>query len=87
MPPATHIELVIVVNGQPTPLSASPNQPLHSLIARALAGSGNAGQPPENWELRDEPGNLLDSSAKIGSFGFAPGTKLFLNLKAGVGGS
>jgi hypothetical protein len=87
MPPATHIELVIVVNGQPTPLSANPNQPLQSLIGRALAESGNTGQPPENWELRDEAGNLLDLSAKIGSFGFASGTKLFLNLKAGVGGS
>jgi Protein of Unknown function (DUF2604) len=87
MPPATPIDLVIVVNGQPIPLSANPNQPLQSLIGRALAESGNAGQPPQNWELRDESGNLLDVSAKIATFGFAPGTRLFLNLKAGVGGS
>ena len=87
MPPVTHIPLVIVVNCQPTPLSANPNQPLQSLIGPALAASGNAGQPPENWEFRDEAGTLLDRSAKIASFGFAAGTKLFLNLKAGVGGS
>jgi Protein of Unknown function (DUF2604) len=86
MPPP-HIELVIVVNGQPTPVSANPNQPLNSLIGRALEQSGNAGQPPENWEFRDQTGNLLDVSRKIGSFGFTPGTKLFLNLKAGVGGT
>lgn len=87
MPPAKQIDLVIVVNGQPVPLSPNPNRPLHSLIGRALEESGNAGQPPDNWELRDEAGNLLDLSAKIGSFGFVAGTKLFLNLKAGVGGS
>lgn len=87
MPPPTSIELTIIVNGQPLQMSANPNQPLHSLIGRALAETGNTGQPPDNWELRDETGTLLDLSAKIASFGFAPGTKLFLSLKAGVGGS
>ena len=86
MPPSNQIELVVVVNGQPTPLTANVNQPLHSIIGPALAASGNAGQPPENWELRKD-GVLLDPSQKIKSFGFAAGTELFLSLKAGVGGA
>lgn len=86
MPPSNQIELVVVVNGQPTPLTANLNAPLHSIIGHALAASGNTGQPPENWELRKD-GVLLDPSQKIKSFGFAAGAELFLSLKAGVGGA
>lgn len=81
-----HIELVVVVNGQPVDVDANVHAPLHTIIPEALAKSGNAGQPPENWELRDGSGVELDPSKKIEDFGFAPRTQLFLNLKAGVGG-
>ena len=80
------VSLTIVVNGQPTEIDANPEQPLGSIVGRALGQTGNAGQPPDNWELRDKGGALLDLSARIGSFGFANGTTLFLNLKAGIGG-
>jgi hypothetical protein len=83
---ADKIELVVVVNGTPTPVEANPNATLHSIIGRALEQTGNSGQPPENWELRDGAGQILDLNAKIGSFHFDPGTRLFLNLRAGVGG-
>src|SRR4051812_29371959 len=83
MPPSNHIDLIVIVNGQPTPIHANVNEPLHALVAQALAATGNVGQPPENWELRKD-GALLDSSQKLKTFGFAPGTELFLNLKAGV---
>ncbi len=56
------------------------------MIPKALHDSGNAGQPPENWEIRDANGDLLDTSKKIEDFSFAEGAKLFLNLKAGIGG-
>jgi hypothetical protein len=36
--------------------------------------------------LRDAAGNLLPQHQKIETFHFPPGTHLFLNLKAGVGG-
>lgn len=78
--------LTVVVNGSPTEVTANVNAPVHTVIPEALRETNNTGQPPENWELRDEPGNLLDHRRKIGEFGFAAGTKLFLSLKAGIGG-
>jgi hypothetical protein len=80
------IQLAVVVNGQATVVEANPNAPLHTVIPHALQATGNSGQPPENWELRDENGTLLDTSKKISSFNFAPDVRLFLSLKAGVGG-
>lgn len=84
--PDNKVSLTIVVNGQPTTVDANRNAPLRTVIPQALSQTGNVGQPPENWELRDQAGNLLDVEAKIGSFGFADGTRLYLNLKAGIGG-
>ncbi|MBB5801248.1 hypothetical protein F4560_001016 [Saccharothrix ecbatanensis] len=80
------VELLVVVNGTPTTVEANANAPLHSIIGRALAQTDNSGQPVENWELRDNAGGVLDLDAKIGSFRFDTGTRLFLNLRAGVGG-
>ena len=61
-----------------------------SLSARsfldALRQTENSGQPPENWELRDADGNLLDLDKKFGDYAFPEKGRLFLNLKAGVGG-
>lgn len=81
------IQLAVIVNGQATVVEANLNTPLHTIIPRALQQTGNTGQPPENWELRDAQGTLLDTSQKISSFNFPPDVRLFLNLKAGVGGS
>jgi hypothetical protein len=84
--PRQEIEWTVVVNGQPTEVEAQGNAPLGTIIPVALAHTGNVGQPPENWELRDRAGTLLDTTAKISSFGFTEEVRLFLNLKAGVGG-
>jgi hypothetical protein len=87
-PMAEHrIQIVVVVNGQPTLVEANLHSPLETIIPRALEQTGNTGQPPENWELRDAQGTLLDTSKEIASFDFPPDVHLFLNLKAGVGGS
>jgi hypothetical protein len=85
--PDNEIDLAIVVNGQPTVVHANKNAPLRTVIPRALEQTGNAGQPPDNWELRDSAGALLTLDKKIGDFNFPPDVRLFLNLKAGVGGS
>jgi Predicted metal binding domain/Protein of Unknown function (DUF2604) len=79
-------DLAVIVNGQPTVVSANVNAPLHTIIPKALEQTGNLGQPPENWELRDSAGVALDADKKIASFDFEPDVKLFLSLKAGVGG-
>jgi Protein of Unknown function (DUF2604) len=86
MPSDNKIDIAVIVNGQPTVVEANKNSPLHSIIGRALEQTGNSGQPPENWEFRDAGGTLLDASKKIKDFDFPPDVKLFLNLKAGIGG-
>jgi Protein of Unknown function (DUF2604) len=78
--------LTIIVNGAPAAIERNENAPLISAIEKALSDTGNVGQPMENWELRDASGNALDLSRKIGSFGFPEDVKLYLSLKAGVGG-
>ena len=86
MPNKNKDSLTIVVNGQPTEVEANENAPLRTVIPKALAQTHNTGQALENWELKDELGNLLDLDRKIGEFAFSEDVKLFLSLKAGIGG-
>jgi hypothetical protein len=78
--------LTVVVNGTPTEVEANDHAPLRTIIPKALHQTGNSGQPPEQWELKDAQGNLLDLDKKIGDYNFPDDVKLFLSLKAGVGG-
>lgn len=80
------LTLTVIVNGTPTSVEANDNAPLKTIIPKALEQTGNSGQPPDQWELKDAQGNLLNLDQKIGDFHFPPGAKLFLSLKAGVGG-
>lgn len=80
------IDFTVVVNGEPTTVKAHEREPLSTIIPEALSETGNSGQPPENWEVRDEAGKLLDAAQLIGSFDFPKQVRIFLNLKAGVGG-
>ena len=80
------IELTVVVNGQPTQVVANEEAPLLTVVEKALEQTGNTGQPPENWELRNASGVELDVHKKVEDYHFERGTQLFLNLKAGVGG-
>ena len=81
------ISITVVVNGQPTVVDAIGDAPLGTIIPVALRQTENSGQPSENWELRDAEGNLLDLDKKIEDYGFPEKVRLFLNLKAGVGGN
>lgn len=85
--PDNKILLTVVVGGVSTEVEANLNAPLKTIIPKALHQTGNTGQPPENWLLKDEPGNVLDVEKKISEFNFTTDTKLFLSLKAGVGGN
>ena len=78
--------MTIVVNGQTVSVTANQKHALHSVIPPALYQTGNSAQPPENWELRTDNGTLLDTNARISAFGFGEGARLYLNLKAGIGG-
>jgi hypothetical protein len=83
---AQHIELTVIVNGMPTQVQANEESPLLTVVEKALEQTGNTGQPPDNWELRNASGVELDQHRKIEDYQFEPHTQLFLNLKAGVGG-
>ena len=75
----------VVVNGQPTVVDAVREDALGSIIEPALHQTGNSGQPPGDWELRDADGSLLDLDKKIEDYPFTEKIQLFLTLKAGVG--
>lgn len=80
------IHLIVIVNGQPVPVSAEPHLKLREVAEKALHETGNSGQPLDNWELRDAAGQVLNLDQTVEQCKLADGTKLFLNLKAGVGG-
>ncbi|MDE0626339.1 MAG: DUF2604 domain-containing protein [Bryobacterales bacterium] len=82
----TNFEITIVVNGQPVGIKVGPDDEIGEAVADALKASGNSGQSAERWELRDESGQPIDTGKKIRESAIAAGAKLFLNLKAGVGG-
>ncbi|MCV3211595.1 DUF2604 domain-containing protein [Mesorhizobium sp. YC-39] len=82
-----NIEITVVVNGQPTRVEANPHQPLHVVRTKALENTQNVAQPAENWEFKDEAGNLLDVDKKVGEFGFPNTLTLFLSLKVGIVGA
>lgn len=81
------IKLKIVVNGQLTEVSVNEEAPLGTVIPKALEQTKNTGQPPTNWELKDNEGKVLDSNQKVEDFHFTSQTILFLSLKAGIGGT
>lgn len=81
------MKLHIITNGQHTEVQAADHDlALSSVIPSALHQSGYDFSPPENWELRDVAGTLLDTSKRIDAFGFGDGARLYLNLRAGIGG-
>ena len=81
------IDLKFVVNGQSVPVNADLGWEFREAAEKALEESGNSGQPIENWEIRDGSGQVIDMGTKIAQSGIKEEATLFLNLKAGVGGS
>lgn len=80
------IELTVIVSGKSVQVEANENSPLKSIIGKALEETGNTGQKKENWEFKNETGEILDADKKISELGLSDGVKLYLNPKAGVGG-
>lgn len=81
-----HLNLIIVVSGAPEPVRLNHNQRLEHAVREALRESGNHGQRPEEWELRNENGQLLALSLQADEAGLVDGQTLFLSPKAGAGG-
>lgn len=79
--------LIFIVNGEDTRVVASPNRPLRYAVERALVESGNSGRKnPDEWEVRDLAGVLLDMQRSPEELRLNEGARLFLSLRVGAGG-
>lgn len=78
--------LVFIINGQDFKITADPNAPLGLAVAQALRESGNTGRPPEEWEVRDVEGVLLEQRRTPTELRLRGGARLFLSLQVGAGG-
>src|SRR5581483_12027675 len=81
------VKITMVVNGQPVTIEASEQEKLSEVRQRALTETQNLAQPPENWEIKDEAGAVLDPDKRVGDYHFGKEVTLFLSLKAGAAGA
>lgn len=83
--PDDHVD--VVVNGAATSVAIKGNPSLQEVVETALQQTQNSGQPVEAWELRgpdDAP--IADLSIKIKKLDLDEDDRLYLNLRAGIGG-
>ncbi|MCY3883591.1 MAG: DUF2604 domain-containing protein [Gammaproteobacteria bacterium] len=81
------LSLNVVVNGQPVTVEVDIEMLMQTVVLDALKKTGNSGQAEENWELRDSDGRIIDLNKAFGALDLKPDATLFLNLRAGIGGS
>ncbi|WP_271610891.1 DUF2604 domain-containing protein [Bradyrhizobium sp. CCBAU 21360] len=80
------VQVTMVVNGQPVVLEAEEKEKLADVRQKALKETQNSAQPPENWEIKDEAGTVLDPEKRVAEYHFGKEVTLFLSLKAGAAG-
>ncbi|WP_316173356.1 MULTISPECIES: DUF2604 domain-containing protein [unclassified Bradyrhizobium] len=81
------VKIIMVVNGQPVTIEAKEQEKLSEVRQQALTETQNLAQPPENWEIKNEAGTVLDPAKRVGDYHFGKEVTLFLSLKAGVAGA
>lgn len=81
------MRIVFIINGEDVPVDCAPWTALATARAWATEESHNTGRPAEDWEIRDERGNRLDPTRRVGVCNFRDRERLFLTLGIGVGGS
>ena len=75
----------VIVNGYPANVSVRRGAFLSDVVYSAWDKTGNSGQPIDQWELRDVNGVPLPLHHRASTI--ANGATLFLNVRAGIGGS
>lgn len=80
------VKLIFIINGQDYSIEANVHAPLIEAVERALSESDNKGRPPDEWEVRDVNGVLLENSRSPKDLGLNEGARLFLSLRVGAGG-
>lgn len=79
------LEVEIIVNGTSAGQMAFPEGiALGGLLSQVLAKTNNIGQPPENWEIKDSYGNILDLGKHLRDYENLD--QLWFSIKAGIGG-
>jgi hypothetical protein len=81
------IRLVFIINGVDYPVEVNAEAPLAGAVERALDESHNTGRPPDEWEVRNSAGVLLEKGRTIEDLGLKNGARLFLSLRVGAGGT
>lgn len=83
---AGEVDLNVVVNGEPTSVRAHPRTLLGAVAAEALEIAKPVGRANDEWVLKDEAGNVLDSSISVHEAHLVSGSTLYLSLKTGAAG-
>lgn len=78
--------VIMVVNGAPKELGFPLGQKLRGVVEETLSKTGNTGQTADNWDIRNEAGEILNLDKHLGEYSFPENVKLFLNPKRGIGG-
>lgn len=82
------LTLVFVIGGDEFSVEANPNSPLKAARNIALGMSKDeGGREPDEWDVKDSSGKVLDVNEKIEKFNFSSGDKLYLTPKVSGGGS
>jgi hypothetical protein len=84
--PASNIEIIVVVGGNPAPLKVNTHQSVEHLVKEAFKEAGEKNAKPEDWELKDGSGNIIGLAQTIAAAGIQAGATLYLNLIEGGGG-
>ena len=80
------MRLVFIINGVDLSIDVNMDAPLIEAVQRVLEESNNTGRPPEEWEVRDVGGVLLEINRTPKELGLQEGARLFLSLRVGAGG-
>ena len=81
------MRLVFIINGVDLSIDVNMDAPLIEAVQRVLEESNNTGRPPEEWEVRDVGGVLLEINRTPKELGLQEGARLFLSLRVGAVGA
>jgi len=85
------VPVVFIIGGDDTLVRVSTDESLRAAKERALIDTRNTGRPPDEWEVRDSGGVLLDQDLDVGTYTFnacpdvwraaTDATRLYLTLR------
>lgn len=80
------LTIIFIIGGEEVSVEANPNAPLQAARNKALEIAKETGREPDQWEIKDANGKVLDPAAKVKDLGLKDGVKLFLGPKVSGGG-